>query len=308
MRRCIKEPIPEIFAVWEAMTAAVDEHFLGNSNRAAELFEKANSFVVWNWLNSAWVNVINNVVEHRPNGDSRVVPRVERDPDRNIATNIRAAVLKRDGYRCRYCGIPVVHADIRKIAAKLYPSSVRWDGRDPTKQHAGFQCLWLQFDHVQPHSHGGRSNTENVVISCALCNFGKDRFTLRQLHLEDPRLRDPEPTDYDGLERLRMAAPMMQGRTMIAKPAGSQPKVDSDRQNSQFSRYFLPGAVINSGYLNTLPIDGKKRWFKLNHEVQAEPTVRDGIEGCLLTCRRKELTKRGINEDALIDYDQLNRK
>ena len=118
---------------------------------------------------------------------------------------IRDEVLRRGGYRCRYCGIPVVHADIRKTASRLYPEAVVWDSRDPARQHAGFQCLWLQFDHVVPHSHGGRSTPDNVVISCALCNFGKDRFTLRQLDLEDPRSREPDPMDYDGLERLRSA-------------------------------------------------------------------------------------------------------
>lgn len=308
MRRYIKEPIPEIFSAWEAMSAAVEEHFLGNFNRTEELFQEADSLAIWNWLNSSWVNVIRNVVELRPDGDSKMVPRAERDPDRNISANIRAAVLKRDGYRCRYCGIPVIHADIRKIAAKLYPSSVKWDNRDPRKQHAGFQCLWLQFDHVQPHSHGGRSNVDNVVVSCALCNFGKDRFTLRQLHLEDPRLRDPEPSNYDGLEQLRMASPLKPGRGMIEEPARSQRKDHSDGLNPEFSRYFLPGATVSSGYLNTLPIDGKKRWFKLSHDVQAQPAVRDGIQGCLLICKSAELVKRGINGDALVDREELNRK
>ena len=298
MRRCIKEPIPEIFSAWEAMSAAVDQHIAGNRDHAEELFRRADSPDVWKWLNSAWVGVIKNVVEHRPRGDSRVIPKAERDPDRNIARDVRAAVLERDGYRCRYCGLPVVHADIRKIAAKLYPLSVKWDNRDPAKQHAGFQCLWLQFDHVEPHSHGGRSTSENVVISCALCNFGKDRFTLRQLHVEDPRLRQPERSSYDGLERLRGSETLTpldrkEKLPVLIEARGAQ-------RRGKFTRYFLPGAWISAGYLNTPPIDGKKRWFKLKSDVQAELVVHDGMNGCVLICTPETLSRRGVNVDQLL--------
>lgn len=299
MRRCIKEPIPEIFAAWRAMSAAVDEHLRGSRARAEELFRQADSPKVWDWLNSAWVGVIKNVVEMKPLGDTSVIPKSERDPDRNIAPHIRAVVLERDGYRCRYCGIPVVHADIRKIAAKLYPASVGWDSRDPSKQHAGFQCLWLQFDHVEPHSHGGRSSVENVVISCALCNFGKDRFTLLQLHVEDPRLREPEHIGYDGLERLRAFATPTARPPKAKKPAVALPRHVQHAAGA--ARYFIPGAWISSGYLLTPVIEGKSRWFKLTDEVHAEHAVRDGADGCLLVCRPELLFRRGIDADQLLD-------
>jgi 5-methylcytosine-specific restriction endonuclease McrA len=279
------------------MSDAVDAHLAGNFERAYQLFRQANLAVVYEWLDSSWVRVQQNVVELHPNGDTKIIPKSERDPDRNIAPSIRAEVLARDGYRCRYCGIPIVHADIRKIAAKLYPSAVPWNSRNPADKHAGFQCLWLQFDHVEPHSHGGRSSVENVVISCALCNFGKDRFTLRQLHIEDPRYRDPEPLLYDGLERLRGAVDTSQGG----------PKSTQDRRsnyvwgkaNHERERYFLPGAWISAGYLNSPAIDGKERWFKLSQDVQAETVVRDGVEGCVLICSPDLLERRGINGSEL---------
>lgn len=301
MRRSIKEPIPEIFSAWEAMCSAVDEHLKGNCSRASDLFRQANSPVVWEWLNPAWINVSENVIVERLPGDSQIVPKAERDPDRNIAMRVRTAVLRRDGYRCRYCGIPIVHADIRKIAAELYPSSVSWDTLDPKKQHAGFQCLWLQFDHVKPHSHGGRSNEDNVVISCALCNFGKDRFTLRELDLEDPRLREPVSKDYDGLERLRSKPPPKKPRRcgQTATPA----VFESVAARNQTESYFLPGAWISSGYLYTPVIEGKERWFKLEADVTAEPSVRDGVDGCLLTCSRELLTRRGIDARRFLYQD-----
>jgi len=299
MRRYIKQPIPEIFAAWDAMKEAADAHVRGDFVRAEVLFRQADSPKVWDWLNSAWVGVTKNVVELKPQGDTSVIPKSERDPDRNIAPLIRRAVLERDGYRCRYCGIPVVDADIRKIAVKLYPESVGWDSRDPSKQHAGFQCLWLQFDHVEPHSHGGKSSTENVVVSCALCNFGKDRFTLRQLHVEDPRLREPEHIGYDGLERVRaFAFPTSRlpsaKKPAVALPRSAQPAADTER-------YFIPGAWISLGYLLTPVIEGKSRWFKLSEEVKAEHAVRNGVEGCILVCHPKLLERRGINVGLLLD-------
>ncbi|WP_221235718.1 hypothetical protein, partial [Sagittula marina] len=55
MRRCIKEPIPEIFAAWDVMREAVDAHVHGDFARADDLFQQADSPKVWDWLNSAWV-------------------------------------------------------------------------------------------------------------------------------------------------------------------------------------------------------------------------------------------------------------
>lgn len=203
MKRSIKEPIPHIFQTWDFLNQAVDAHLTGDRLLAEMFFKKAEMHAVWEWLNPGWTRPDLNVVVPAPHGDTQEVSKNLRDPDRNIAPAIRSAVLQRDGYRCRYCGIPVVHADIRKLAHRLYPDAVPWEPYDVTKQHSGFACLWLQFDHVVPHSHGGRSSPDNVVISCALCNFGKDKFTLRQLNLADPCLTPPVPSAWDGLERLR---------------------------------------------------------------------------------------------------------
>lgn len=204
MKRSIKEPIPEIFHVWNFLNQAVDAHLTGEKLRAEELFKKANMQAVREWLQLAWTRPDLNVVVPNPSVDTKEVSKDLRDPDRNINPAIKTAVLQRDGYRCRYCGIPTVHADIRKLANRLYPEAVPWESSDNTKIHAGFACLWLQFDHVVPHSHGGRSLQNNVVISCALCNFGKDKYTLRQLDVANPFLTPPISTSWDGLERFRV--------------------------------------------------------------------------------------------------------
>jgi 5-methylcytosine-specific restriction endonuclease McrA len=203
MKLSIKEPIPQIFQAWDLLNKAVDAHLIDDRLLAESLFNKANIREVWEWLNPGWSRPELHVVLAAPPDDTVIVSKNLRDPDRNIAPAIRSAVLQRDGYRCRYCGIPVISAEIRKLVHRLYPRAVPWEPYDVTKQHAAFACFWLQYDHVVPHSHGGLSSLDNVVVSCALCNFGKDRFTLRQLGVADPRLRTPLPSEWDGLERLK---------------------------------------------------------------------------------------------------------
>ena len=205
LKRSIKEPTAAIFQSWEYLNIAVDAHISGDFQRAATYFEKSNIPEVWEWVNPCWTQPQNNIINNYPD-HKLIISKEFRDPDRNISKSVRSAVLFRDGYKCRYCGIPVVSADIRKIAHKLYPASVPWHHHAVLQQHAGFQCFWLQFDHVDPHSHGGLSSPDNVVLSCAVCNFGKDKYTLRQLGLADPRLRSPIPVEWDGLERLRPKA------------------------------------------------------------------------------------------------------
>jgi hypothetical protein len=54
----------------------------------------------------------------------------------------RFAILERDRFRCRYCG---VEPDVAT----------------------------LQVDHVMPRSHGGSDDQKNLVTACSDCNIGK---------------------------------------------------------------------------------------------------------------------------------------
>lgn len=122
-------------------------------------------------------------------------------------TQTRKAMLARDGYHCRFCGLPVIDADIRRLLVTAYPSAVNW-GPTNAAQHAAFQCMWLQFDHILPNSRGGDSSLENMVVTCAPCNFGRMEATLEEARLVHP-LSCPIPViwsrhaEWDGLERFR---------------------------------------------------------------------------------------------------------
>lgn len=122
-------------------------------------------------------------------------------PARMPSRSQAAALHARDGYHCRYCGIPVIRSQVRKAICQLYPQVVIWGSKNAS-QHAGFQVLWAQYDHVVPHAFGGTNELENLVVSCAACNFGKMSYRLEDLGLSDPRDRPPVMSMWDGLERL----------------------------------------------------------------------------------------------------------
>ena len=316
VRRSIKEPIPAIFRAWELLSSAADAHLNGDHVAAEGLFRTANLSEVWHWTNPAWGPspraVRLNVRVWKPHGDTQPVPKTERDRQRAPTRGVKAAVLARDGYRCRYCGIPVIDASIRDIARELYPDAVPWKDNSEPEQHAAFQCFWLQYDHVVPYSHGGSSSEDNIVVTCALCNYGKDGYTLRQLGISDPRQRAPEPVSWDGLERLRVCAPTRPAprkapylKAALETAARAPAPTPNPARSSAF---FLPEAWISSGYLNTPLIDGKQRWFKLGPEVIAEPAVRNGVGGCRLFCDPAQFRRRGLSPEAFLDPEDSSLK
>jgi len=66
---------------------------------------------------------------------------------------LRFEILKRDGFRCRYCGATAVSA-------------------------------LLHVDHVVPVVEGGLDDPANLVTACADCNLGKSDVQLTESQLE----------------------------------------------------------------------------------------------------------------------------
>ena len=87
----------------------------------------------------------------RSGGRSTVQPRT-------ITKKVRFEVLKRDGFKCRYCGTPATDTV-------------------------------LHVDHVVPVALGGYGTIENCAASCVDCNFGKSDRPL----LDDPAIPGPPP-------------------------------------------------------------------------------------------------------------------
>lgn len=65
-------------------------------------------------------------------------------------SQLRFAVLERDGFKCRYCG------------------------------RGASQGAILHADHIKPKSSGGEDSLENLVTACQECNIGKGNALIER--------------------------------------------------------------------------------------------------------------------------------
>ena len=204
-RRCLLEPIAEIWTAARLLHEAVDAHLSGETHRAETLICEADFPAIARWTESIWGHRNQNVHRYRSVSDAPPSLAKEMRPQPrmpNRETQLR--VKERDGLFCRFCGVPVIDKSIRTRIRSVYPCALRW-GRRNAEQHAAFQCMWLQYDHILPNSRGGESSVENVVVTCAPCNFGRMEWTLEEVGLMDPRIAVVSPSrgaaaKWNGLE------------------------------------------------------------------------------------------------------------
>jgi 5-methylcytosine-specific restriction endonuclease McrA len=200
MRRCLRDPVPEIEQAARHLDEAVTAHLSGAFARAEELIRLTDSPQIREWADSLW----------GPGGPwskpitaataPATITKEQRFPVRMPNAAERRHLHERDGYHCRFCGIPVIRKEVRERIRKRYPQALQW-GKTNRSQHAAFQTMWVQYDHVVPHARGGTNGLENVVIACAPCNYGRGNRTLDEVGLLDPRRYPPVQSTWDGLER-----------------------------------------------------------------------------------------------------------
>ena len=200
LRRCLREPIPEIEIAARHLDRAVSAHSQGDYGAARELLRRADDPVVREWLESVWGAGSFYSRLLRRLAEPPTIPKSERARPRDATAATKALIYQRDGYYCRFCKIPVIRSKIRIAIHRLYPQEVPW-GSANASQHAGFQCVWAQYDHAFAHSHGGMSDLANVFLTCAACNDGRGNFLLGEQDLTHPDLHPPRTGPWDGLER-----------------------------------------------------------------------------------------------------------
>lgn len=200
-RKCFREPIEEIFKASEYLENAITFHQNGEFNKANELILKADIPKIRDWTESLWGK--NSVyINYRELVNSPpILKKEERIETRMPNQTLKSKIIERDGYNCAFCGTPVIRSEIRNYIKNLYPNALKW-GRKNIDQHSAFQAMWLQYDHLLPHSRGGNNDFNNIVITCAPCNFGRMQYTLEEVGLENPLHRKPIKTKWTGLERI----------------------------------------------------------------------------------------------------------
>jgi hypothetical protein len=198
---CLSEPIPQLADAARYLDAAVTAHLQGKATLAEELILAADMPEIRKWTKSIWA-------------DSSVHLRFPTDQQqRSLNKELRAKtrmptgaekerIHQRDGFNCRFCGMPVIRRETRTRIKTVYPSALSWGDKE-NDQHAAFQAMWAQYDHLVPHAMGGTNTLDNVVLACAPCNFGRGGYSLEEVGIADPRTRAPSRSLWDGLERFR---------------------------------------------------------------------------------------------------------
>jgi hypothetical protein len=208
LKDCFRTPIPEIFEAARLLDAAAAGHLRRDSAAAERALRAADMPVIGEWLDSIWLG---RNEPYRPvrgvAGLPPILPKPERFRPRDATPEMKRALVARDGHHCRLCGIPLIRAEVRKALTLHYPKAARWTGTKHTEQHRGLQAMWLQYDHVLVHSRGGETTMDNLILACAACNFGRDRFMMSEVGLRDPRAHPRAPNWelsnlWDGLERI----------------------------------------------------------------------------------------------------------
>lgn len=186
-RRCLREPIPEIYTAAHLLREAVIAHLSGETRRTEAAIVEADIPAIADWTNSIWGSQNDQIHRFRsvPNSPP-ILEKAIRPLPRMPTLETQLRVKERDGFFCRFCSIPVIDESVRTRIHAAYPNALRW-GRKNEEQHRAFQCMWLQYDHVVPHSRGGESSFDNVVVTCAACNYGRREWTLEMVGLSDPR-------------------------------------------------------------------------------------------------------------------------
>jgi len=202
LRNCFRDPIPELFDAARYLDAAVSAHLSGRIELAAKLFQLANNPIIWAWTDSVWGRKSQYVKVHKSKSEPAAMANNSREPARMPSAAQKRELHERDGYHCRFCSLPVVRSEVRKCISSVYPEAVPW-GKTNNSQHAAFQAMWAQYDHVVPHSHGGTNTLDNLVVTCSACNFGRMSYTIQEVGLYDPRPRPPIQSIWDGLERFK---------------------------------------------------------------------------------------------------------
>jgi hypothetical protein len=199
LRNSFREPIPEIEFAAGLLELAIEAHRKGKPRIAADLFRAADIKVVWDWLDSIWG-------KKSPYTQYRAVPeplphlsKEQRLLPRNPSSATKALVHERDGFYCRFCKMPVIAGHIRSRIQRAYPAAIKWGGTNAT-QHAAFQCMWAQYDHLVPHARGGDSSIDNVFLTCAACNYGRMDYTLEEVGIAHPDTHAMRMGPWLGLE------------------------------------------------------------------------------------------------------------
>ncbi len=200
MRRCLLAPPPQVWRASEYLLEAAHLHNSGDKRGAAERFRAANLAVIGDWFAKVVGPYSESIHGPRPSIlEPPKLPMHVRKRPRMVGSADKRAIVARDGFHCRFCEMPVLPKETIKTVSRTYPDDAPWTDI-AAEQHRFFQAANLQYDHIVPHSRGGESSIDNMVVTCAVCNYGRMSNTLAESFLFDPRTFPVRRSNWDALE------------------------------------------------------------------------------------------------------------
>ena len=181
LRPCLRPPKQEIAIAARLMKDAVTAHIEGRFGEAENLLGQANIAAIKEWADSL-IGKFSTYTTPRFRLSSSSKGSLPKEKARMPSSELKRMLHIRDGYHCRFCGTPIVRRQVRNRLVSLYPKVVLWGPRDADKHSAVF-VMEAQYDHIVPHSKGGRNELENLVLTCLPCNYGRGGFTLEEMGL-----------------------------------------------------------------------------------------------------------------------------
>ena len=207
LKHSLIRPPAEAPEIANLFSEAVDALMDGDRQRANELIARADRPWVRDYVDRAWGGYDREIHSWHWNPAYKArrqapVPEDQRDSRKNPGVAQLREVFARDAWRCRYCSIRVMDVGaFRKLKGQNL-EALYW-GNEAANQHPGANLIRGVFDHVVPHSAGGRTADENLVTACWPCNAAKWDALLEEAYLADPTMRPPaDRDDWDGLTRL----------------------------------------------------------------------------------------------------------
>jgi hypothetical protein len=117
-RRCMREPIDDIFNAADLLNRAADAHVAGNKIETLRLISDANMPTVRAWAESLWGAKASNPGQahyHRfrvvANAAARL-PEDQRIPKRMPNAAEKQEIIAKYGRNCVFCGIPLISKEV----------------------------------------------------------------------------------------------------------------------------------------------------------------------------------------------------
>lgn len=190
----IDSPLPVPREIQEYLPLFIESVRLTCEEKHAEALQllaqidsvKAREFFTEHGQQSAYFRV-----QNRREIDRKNKTRNHSHSTKRLSASLEREAFERDGFRCRYCTLPIVDKRVYSEFSRVIGSNIFSVEKKNSVRHGITLIFRGVADHLTPFASGGETTLENLVTSCYSCNFGKAGYTIEQLGISNPLERAP---------------------------------------------------------------------------------------------------------------------